>query len=311
VFINRRVFHVEANHMLRMNDRFYLHESANQTERDDGLILLPTVMGRRRWTSRQVRSDEENDSDSDSDSDSDPDPISFPSPPPSLSPIIRDTNTRRQLGNDDDVSDTNLTNAIGVLSDLMAEGQRFLCTPTATSPSPPRAPPRTLPLFASTINSLSPSPPRAPPRTLPLFASTPFNPRAAFRNSSTARDSIVRIRREIYGGNGSIGRSSSSSNASAGDSDSDNDSFSFELDIGNGSENGGANVATINSLPYFTIVDVERELPPDHRNCSICLEDFCVGEARKTLPCMHGFHKECVDQWLGTNGCCPICKHRI
>jgi len=275
VFINRRVFHVEANHMLRMSDRFYLHEM-NQTERDDGL---------NRWTSRRVPSYEENDFDSDSDSDSDPDPDSFPFPPPSLSPIIRDTNTRRQLGNDDDVSDTNLTNAIGVLSDLMAEGQRFLCTPTATPSSPPRSP--------------------------PLPASTPFNPRAAFRNSSTARDSIVRIRREIYGGNGSIGRSSSSSNASAGDSDSDNDSFSFELDIGNGSENGGANVATINSLPYFTIVDVERELPPDHRNCSICLEDFCVGEARKTLPCMHGFHKECVDQWLGTNGCCPICKHRI
>jgi len=287
VFINRRVFHVEANHMLRMNHRFYFHESATQTEGDDGLILTTTVMGRRRWMWRRVPSLEDNPfrSDSGSDSDSDSDPDSFPFPPPSLSPIIRDTNTRRQLGNDDDVSDTNLTNAIGVLSDLMAEGQRFLCTPTATPSSPPRSP--------------------------PLPASTPFNPRAAFRNSSTARDSIVRIRREIYGGNGSIGRSSSSSNASAGDSDSDNDSFSFELDIGNGSENGGANVATINSLPYFTIVDVERELPPDHRNCSICLEDFCVGEARKTLPCMHGFHKECVDQWLGTNGCCPICKHRI
>lgn len=81
--------------------------------------------------------------------------------------------------------------------------------------------------------------------------------------------------------------------------------------FGNASKNRGADIKTINSLPYFTIVDVEGQLPPDRRSCSICLEDYCVGEARKTLPCMHGFHKGCADKWLGMNGWCPICKHQI
>lgn len=115
----------------------------------------------------------------------------------------------------------------------------------------------------------------------PAPASTHFNPRAAFisRSSFMPRDSLS-----------SLDSTSSISESSAG---------------------GGADIGNINSLPYFTIADVERELPPEYRNCSICLEDFCVGETRKTLPCMHGFHKRCVDQWLGINACCPICKHQI
>lgn len=92
------------------------------------------------------------------------------------------------------------------------------------------------------------------------------------------------------------------------------DSMSYEQLLsafGDGSENRGADEDVISRLPSKTIVSVEKELPPDCRECSICLDTFEVGSSRKTLPCLHGFHEECVDKWLRTNASCPICKHDV
>lgn len=80
--------------------------------------------------------------------------------------------------------------------------------------------------------------------------------------------------------------------------------------FGTGGENLGADEGQIRSLPSATIEDVDR-LPVDSRQCSICLEDFKNRDKRKILPCLHGFHADCVDKWLRTNGSCPICKHRL
>ena len=43
--------------------------------------------------------------------------------------------------------------------------------------------------------------------------------------------------------------------------------------------------------------------------CTICLSEFEVEEDVRRLPCMHLFHVECVDQWLGQNKRCPICRY--
>jgi hypothetical protein len=69
----------------------------------------------------------------------------------------------------------------------------------------------------------------------------------------------------------------------------------------------------IRSLPTaVTVSGVDPDqLPEDCRRCAICLDVFLPGSLRKTLPCWHGFHDVCVDQWLRANGACPICKHRI
>lgn len=80
--------------------------------------------------------------------------------------------------------------------------------------------------------------------------------------------------------------------------------------FGTGTDNLGANEGQIRMLPSSTIEDVEK-LPPDSRQCSICLEEFKSGDKRKIMPCLHGFHENCLDQWLHTNGSCPICKHRL
>lgn len=50
--------------------------------------------------------------------------------------------------------------------------------------------------------------------------------------------------------------------------------------------------------------------PPEHRSCTICMEEFNQGDTQKTLPCFHRFHAGCIDQWLRQQGTCPICKHR-
>jgi len=42
--------------------------------------------------------------------------------------------------------------------------------------------------------------------------------------------------------------------------------------------------------------------------CSICLDDMVVGSKIRTLPCMHFFHKKCIDKWLKQGGPpkCPV-----
>lgn len=45
----------------------------------------------------------------------------------------------------------------------------------------------------------------------------------------------------------------------------------------------------------------------DHLGCSICTEDFRVGEDVRVLPCQHQFHPGCVDPWLiNVSGTCPL-----
>ena len=92
----------------------------------------------------------------------------------------------------------------------------------------------------------------------------------------------------------------------------DNMSYERLLEVfGDGSENRGASSRDIASLPVSTISDPNRDLPEDKRECSICLEEFSKGDERTCLPCLHGFHKDCVNRWLESNGICPVCKTSV
>ena len=81
--------------------------------------------------------------------------------------------------------------------------------------------------------------------------------------------------------------------------------------FGDGTENLGADESTIQNLPTAVLKNPSSELPHDQRQCCICLEDFKGKDTRKTLQCLHGFHKDCVDKWLRSNGSCPVCKHKV
>ena len=93
----------------------------------------------------------------------------------------------------------------------------------------------------------------------------------------------------------------------------DNMSYERLLEVfgdGNENRNLAAPPQVISSLPSSRITNLE-ELPEDKRQCVICMEDYAQGEERTMLPCWHGFHKECVNRWLRSKGCCPVCKTEV
>lgn len=42
--------------------------------------------------------------------------------------------------------------------------------------------------------------------------------------------------------------------------------------------------------------------------CPICLDALKRYQNIKTLPCIHKFHKKCVDNWLRHEMFCPTCR---
>ena len=43
--------------------------------------------------------------------------------------------------------------------------------------------------------------------------------------------------------------------------------------------------------------------------CAICLSEFVEGEGIQVLAkCKHGFHVQCIQQWLSSHSSCPTCR---
>lgn len=49
-------------------------------------------------------------------------------------------------------------------------------------------------------------------------------------------------------------------------------------------------------------------LPGEQQTCPICIAPFEKNEDLKSLPCVHFYHKECIDRWLMVGHSCPCCK---
>ncbi|RMY55857.1 hypothetical protein D0863_13178 [Hortaea werneckii] len=47
----------------------------------------------------------------------------------------------------------------------------------------------------------------------------------------------------------------------------------------------------------------------NNQGCSICTDDFELGQDQRVLPCNHRFHPPCIDPWLlNVSGTCPLCR---
>ena len=101
-----------------------------------------------------------------------------------------------------------------------------------------------------------------------------------------------------------------------------------QLDQENNSR--GASESEINALPVHILESNSEEIRAQSDNinnnnsnsstaasafnrdsCNICLEPYEIGDELRTIPCMHKFHKNCIDKWLRSNATCPVCKCSI
>lgn len=51
--------------------------------------------------------------------------------------------------------------------------------------------------------------------------------------------------------------------------------------------------------------------PADTDNCAVCLEQYTTNQCLRVLPCLHEFHRDCVDPWLLLQQTCPLCKRCV
>uniref|UniRef100_A0A8C6WGA2 RING-type E3 ubiquitin transferase n=1 Tax=Neogobius melanostomus TaxID=47308 RepID=A0A8C6WGA2_9GOBI len=64
----------------------------------------------------------------------------------------------------------------------------------------------------------------------------------------------------------------------------------------------------ISNLPTVTITKDQTDC---RLECSVCKDEFCLGELVRKLPCLHYFHSECIVPWLELHDTCPVCRKSL
>lgn len=71
-------------------------------------------------------------------------------------------------------------------------------------------------------------------------------------------------------------------------------------------QNGAASEPASSSPIVFS---AETKLARAEAECAICLSEFIDGERVRVLPnCGHGFHANCVEEWIVARSSCPTCR---
>ncbi|XP_041980380.1 E3 ubiquitin-protein ligase RNF115-like isoform X2 [Aricia agestis] len=56
---------------------------------------------------------------------------------------------------------------------------------------------------------------------------------------------------------------------------------------------------------------VNEELAATNTACSVCWDNFSLGENVSKLECDHMFHSKCITPWLQLHATCPICRRSL
>uniref|UniRef100_A0A673H1Q1 RING finger protein 215-like n=1 Tax=Sinocyclocheilus rhinocerous TaxID=307959 RepID=A0A673H1Q1_9TELE len=57
--------------------------------------------------------------------------------------------------------------------------------------------------------------------------------------------------------------------------------------------------------------DPTQTQPVEMDSCAVCLEQYNNNQCLRVLPCLHEFHRDCVDPWLLLQQTCPLCKRSV
>ncbi|XP_057449240.1 NEP1-interacting protein 1-like [Lotus japonicus] len=70
---------------------------------------------------------------------------------------------------------------------------------------------------------------------------------------------------------------------------------------------------SVEKIPKIKITtDNNADASGERVSCSVCLQDFQLGETVRSLPhCHHMFHLPCIDKWLFRHGSCPLCRRDL
>jgi hypothetical protein len=69
----------------------------------------------------------------------------------------------------------------------------------------------------------------------------------------------------------------------------------------------GGNPNALDMLHSFTVTDSKMTT----ESCTICMDNYEMGEKVVPLPCLHFFHKNCVSKWLASHQVCPLCRAAV
>lgn len=59
------------------------------------------------------------------------------------------------------------------------------------------------------------------------------------------------------------------------------------------------------------VFSVGIKLAGAEAECAICLSEFAEGDGIRVLArCKHGFHAQCIEEWLSSHSSCPTCRSR-
>uniref|UniRef100_A0A3B5LS87 RING-type E3 ubiquitin transferase n=1 Tax=Xiphophorus couchianus TaxID=32473 RepID=A0A3B5LS87_9TELE len=73
-------------------------------------------------------------------------------------------------------------------------------------------------------------------------------------------------------------------------------------------ENSGPPPADSDKIKSLPTVEITDEHVASGLECSVCKEDYSVGENVRQLPCNHMFHNDCIVPWLEQHDTCPVCR---
>lgn len=89
-------------------------------------------------------------------------------------------------------------------------------------------------------------------------------------------------------------------------------------DVEMGDENKGASTESppqerrqSNRLARRLSASLNKSQNDFNNTCFLCLEEYHTGEkvcCSRNEACTHGFHKECIVEWLMTRDVCPLCR---